>query len=472
MYRPPGYQPLGYPTQHYASTGLTAYAANNSTAMAAPLELNPEDIAQLDQDMTTHAFRDDFILPQRQQQGPAYYGNDKENAPYGHQQYAAAPSTGRRMDEVGRLVADIAGPPSSDPYPALTPLPLRRSTSDVAQQQQKLVLTPPTSSSPQNFAKDAGYGRVPLAPLPANRLPYQEDMYSPVKADPQAVIYELQCMYEQRITDIRNAEQERFNRLDAEYREKLARLQRDMNEIVEKQEGVMRLKSEVESDLQKDLQAAREELKREQEKRRAERSKYEARIAELQNRIEDLQRRNKKASAGLEGVTDKRSLQAKLSELQQEHDQKTSSLIRQFEREKQSALEIMKTRVRSEVNLLVPRIRKQCQEAFNDALHRCQEQTAARYREKYGTMIKRLKEEHQAERRFVQKQARETVEQEKAEWQKRLKAKYEMRALEVKNECERRLLERMRARPSNVSFVTSTDESMAISEDDSFMMRF
>lgn len=467
MYRPPGYQPLGYSPPRYTNTGLTAYAANNSTAMAVPLELNLDDIARLDQDMTTHAFREDFAHMNRPQPVPMYYDNENINYDYQyHQQQPAIPSSARRIDEVGRLVADIAGPPSSEGYPALTPLPLRRSTSDIAK--QKIVLTPPTSSSP-HLAKD-NVGRIPLAPISTNRMmPTQAEEFSPVKADPNAVIYELQCMYEKRITDIRNAEQERFNRLDAEYKEKLNRLQKDMNGIVEKQESVMRLKDEVESDLQKDLQAAREDLKKEQEKRRAERGKYEARIQELQGRIEELQRRVKKVNSCLEGVSDKQSFQAKLTELQQEHDRKTSNLIRQFEREKQSALEIMKTRVRSEVNLLVPRIRKQCQDAFNEALHRCQEQTATRYREKYGALIKRLKDDHQAERRFIQKQARDAAEKDKAEWQKRIKAKYEMKALEVKNECERRLLVRMRSKPSNVSF-SSTNDSIMLSENDSFLM--
>jgi chromosome segregation ATPase len=231
-----------------------------------------------------------------------------------------------------------------------------------------------------------------------------------------------------------------------------------MNMIVEKQDSVMRLKSEVESEIQKDLDQARADLKREWSHRKAEKERFEKQIKDLQGKVDELQKKLKKYTAGFGSTNDKssviRSYESKIGHLQQEHDQKIADLIKQFDREKHSALDIMKTRIKSEINLLVPKIRGQCQQAFNQALVRCQEETATRYREKYGSVIRRMKEEHQAEKRFIQKQAKETADHEKTEWQRRIKAKYEMKALELRNDCERKLIERMR-KPGNVSFMLS-----------------
>lgn len=235
-------------------------------------------------------------------------------------------------------------------------------------------------------------------------------------------------------------------------------MQHDMNVIVDKQDSVMRLKGEVECEIQKDLDQARTDFKRECAHRKAEKERFERQIKDLHGKVEELQKKLKKYTTGFGPSNDKsstiRSYENKISHLQQEHDQKISELIKQFDREKTSALDIMKTRIKSEINLLVPKIRSQCQQSFNQALVRCQEETANRYREKYGTIIRKLKEEHQAEKRFIHKQAKESAEHDKSEWQRRLKAKYEMKALELKNDCERRLIERMR-KPANVSFMLS-----------------
>jgi len=315
MFRPPGfqqYQPSnGYSQQRYGqpTTGLTAYAANNSTAV--PFELNLDDIARLDEDITTHAFREDYGLPSRQAGSgnyqPARYDYDKENGYRpAHQstqheqagQYNHLHSVGKRMEDVGRLVADIAGPPtqsqqhpSSDPYPGLSPLQLRRSTSDAARNN---IITPPISSPP--LAKEQV--RRPLGQISNEnnqqqfqdrpfidklQPPYQQQQYYQQQPNPQkqpgldGALYEMQQMYEERISSLRQNEQERCSALESEYKQKLARLQMDMNQIVEKQEHVVRLKGEVTGELQKDLDAAREALKREKEHRRADRVKYEAR---------------------------------------------------------------------------------------------------------------------------------------------------------------------------------------------------
>lgn len=446
--------------------GMSHYAANNSTAMAAPFELHPDDIAQLDEDMTTHAFKQDYLQPPTP--FPAYRraGRDSQERP----QYATEkPATERHA--AGKH--DMAQHDKEN-YPALSRRPLASSEMDrtplghrQAHLQQRGVLTPPTSSSPDvDFGKIDRDLRRPLRNMTNTALPPQAAQAEYAK------MTELEQIYQERIEFIRRNEAERFGALEQDYKRQIERLERDLTTILQKQDEVTRLKGTVNMDMKAALDKAVADLRHERAARRSERERFELRIQDLQAKVEDLQKKLRRfaaQTADQDKGSAARSYEGRLQDLQQAHDQKTSELIRQFEREKQSALQIMKTRIKSEVNLLVPRIRSQCQEAFGQALSRCQEQTAQKYREKYGGVIQKLKEEHLAEKRFVQKQAKEQADAEKAEWQRKMRERYEVKTLEVKNECERRLLDRMRSgrtKASNVSFALS--ELSVLSEGSAF----
>ena len=134
----------------------------------------------------------------------------------------------------------------------------------------------------------------------------------------------------------------------------------------------------------------------------------------------------------------------RLIEIQRDNDNKIGNLVRHFEKEKSSALEILKTKIRAEVSLLIPRIKEQCARIYSEKLGRVREALAQRFREQYEGQLHRMRDDHAVERRLWQRQLRDQIERERAEIAQKLRAKYEMRMLDVKNECERRILERLR----------------------------
>lgn len=211
MFRRPNYpppEPYQFSSNRFENRGydqgLTHYAANNSTAMAAPLEIDAEDIARLDNDITTQGFRDDSFRPSSpfasKYTVPKYdqiYA-DKEN------DYRMSNRRQEPLEDVGRLVADIAAATNSDPYDYRSPLQLRRSTSDAA---KNLVITPPTSSSPE-VLKEAPIRR-PLGQLDQNRMmdptPFRREPSIFLKAtnNNNGALVEIQNMYEERIDHIK-----------------------------------------------------------------------------------------------------------------------------------------------------------------------------------------------------------------------------------------------------------------------------
>ncbi len=451
-------------TDRYYERGLSNYAANNTTALATRFDLNPDDIARLDEDITTHAFREDYL----RQPSPfkdRYYNHQQHFHDENKENYCNPPQSKqvRGHDEIGKLAVAIGNGPLSSEMDH-SPLHLRRSTSDAARK----VITPPTSSSPPDFDKPS-LGRRPLANV-GNTAMAKPPVFDAWKAERDGALIEMQNLYEQRIEALKQAETERVARIESEYKTKIEKLQKDMEFILKKQEDLMKLKDDVEH---KDSGKYREAYRKEHEARKSDRSKYEEKIRELTDRIEELQKRLKKFN---NGYADKdknsliRSYEKKIADIQEESNRRIADLIKQFEREKQSALEIMKTKIKSEVSLLVPRIKQQCQEAFGKALNQCQEQAAQRYKDKYNDIIRRLKEEHLAEKRFIHKQAKEQSDQEKIDFQRKLKAKYEMKVLEVKNECEKRIIDRLRnGRRNNVSFVSEMPTISDNSCEDSFL---
>lgn len=274
--------------------------------------------------------------------------------------------------------------------------------------------------------------------------------------------------------------------LEADYKRQLSKLRFDLETVLRKQEEVHKLKNTVDQSLQKDLDKAKHDLRKERELRKNEKERLEERIRELENKIDQLSKKLKYSPILSDQpltVSNRNKLlrdyETKISDLQHEHDEKISELIKQFEREKHSTMQILKTRIKSEISLLVPRIRQQCQDAFNQALLRSQEQTAQKYKERYSSVIKKLKEEHQAEKKFIQKQAREEIAAEKVAFEKRLKAKYEMKAMQIKNDCERRLLERLKGRGESAGNVSFASDLLTISEgasdfedNDSFVYKY
>src|SRR5690606_22989213 len=147
-------------------------------------------------------------------------------------------------DEIGKLAAAISNvPPSSEMDHS--PLQLRRSTSDAARK----VLTPPTSSSPQDYDKPF-MTRRPLGNVTNIQPPRFEENnnknFDAWKVERDGALIEMQNLYEQRIEALKKAESEKIATIESEYKSKIEKLQKDMEYILEKQENVIKLKKSVE----------------------------------------------------------------------------------------------------------------------------------------------------------------------------------------------------------------------------------
>jgi hypothetical protein len=231
-------------------------------------------------------------------------------------------------------------------------------------------------------------------------------------------------------------------------------LQKDLDEMLYQHQQVIKLKNEVENGLQMELDVAKKDLRRERDQRESEREKLQRNIRDLKERIRDLERRpsGRTRTVSFADGDDRCDYQRRLVELQRENDAKISNLVRHFEKEKSAAIEILKTKIKAEISLLIPRIKEQCQRAYVGKIQDLRDSLSSQYRNQYEETVRRLKEEHVLERRVWQRQTRDQLEYCKSEIIQKLRAKYELRILDVQNECERRILDRMRRYDSDQSF--------------------
>lgn len=289
-----------------------------------------------------------------------------------------------------------------------------------------------------------------------------------LKEERDRTLKEMQRLCDQRVELVQRTEGEKLKALETQYRQQLNKVQQDLESMLRQQEHVIKVKNEVEDSLQKELETAQRDSRRQQELRKNERERYERMIADLKSKISELETRLKNVRTSSTTATrpslrldwSSSNQEKRLVEMQRQHDTRIASLVRQFEREKESALQILKTRIKAEVSLLVPRIKEQCQRAFSEKLARTKEVLASHYRTHYEDQIRKLQEEQAMERRLWQRQMRENLEHDRHEIINKLKAKYELRILDVRNECERRILQRLRDSRHDVSL--ESDDSFVI----------
>lgn len=243
----------------------------------------------------------------------------------------------------------------------------------------------------------------------------------------------------------------------------MEKLQNDIDELMKQHANVIKLKSEVEKGLQLELEVTRKDLRREREARETEKERYSRQIRELKDRIRSLETRLDEArdhrggrrpravsfagdhdSFGRGGAMTRGEYERKLADMQREHDAKIANLVRQFDREKAAALEILKSKVKAEVSLLIPRIKDKCQRVYAERFQSLRDSLASKFRQHYEDKVRMIREEAASERRMWQRQAREQIERERDEMEQKVKAKYELRLMDMKNECERRILQRLR----------------------------
>ncbi len=269
---------------------------------------------------------------------------------------------------------------------------------------------------------------------------------------------EMQKICDERIDRVERSEGAQRTRLESQYKEQLRAVQQDLDAMLLQHQNVLRLRGKVEENLQQELDDAQRHLKRERHMRSSERQRHTRLVGDLKDRIYDLEQKLERLGGYGKAVrfapsqyddapsaaNSYRAYEQRLSQMQRENDAKISALVGQFEREKGAALQILKSKIKAQVNLLIPRIKERCQSVYVRKLNTVKDELAAQFRDQYEGIIRKMQDERLLERRLWHRQLRERLEEERREVAFALRAKYEMKIMEVKNECERRILDRLR----------------------------
>lgn len=382
----------------------------------------------------------------------------------------ANPSLNFRPEELDRLDASHFEPdsPNDDSY-------VQRFRNLEASINGTLNGLRTTSQLPSNWPQNNNFETSPALPnlghqpfTPPSSQPFSiekkptggNSFMRTLSGERDQALEEMRRICDQRVEMMRRDEADRFKRLDVEYKQQIQKLQQDLDGMLFQHQQVIKLKNEVESGLQTELEIAKRDLRKEKEKWEMERERLQRTIRELKEKIRELERRGlggrSRTVSFSADVDDYSGYQRRLGQLQRDNDVKIASLVRQFEKEKQAALEILKTKVRAELGVLIPKIKEQCHRTYSDRIQGLRESLARQFRGQYEETLRRMKEEHSIERRLWQRQTRDQLEYAKAEIVQKLKSKYELRIMDIKNECERRILDRLRRRDTDYS---DNDES-------------
>lgn len=198
---------------------------------------------------------------------------------------------------------------------------------------------------------------------------------------------DLAKSYEQRIDEILRQERNKFQQMESNYRNQL-------------------------DDLKRSEFGYSEKLKLEQI------------IQDLRAQIDSLERKLEQNSRFKD--TDK------LEALKLHYDRKIATLVGQFEQEKASALEIMKTRAKAEINLLIPRLKAQIQSSFE----KTQSETISRIKSQASSYIHKLKQDFQMERQVLIEHLKRKQIDEIKQIQSQLQLKFEAKLIEEKRKLQ------------------------------------
>lgn len=212
-----------------------------------------------------------------------------------------------------------------------------------------------------------------------------------------------------------------------------------MERLIAQVEYVEQAKTDLNGNLEAQLQDLRGQLDEETKS-------HEQQVNELLATIDSLQ--IKLSTRESEDKTRTR-YEAKISALKAEHAAQTADLIKRFERERASALDIQKAKLKSEMESFLPQLKEQYRTQQNRAVAHAKTATERAISSKYESLIKNLKEEHRRTIHQALDDQKMKLEIEMRQWKQALKDRYERRLLEVRNETERRLLARFGSKKSS-----------------------
>lgn len=228
--------------------------------------------------------------------------------------------------------------------------------------------------------------------------------------------------------------------MEADYKAQLSRLQRRLEDVITQHQQVITVKD----DQVKELQATVDRLKADYadkerawqlrfDDQQAQMSKLKERLARSQEFFDDKQR------AQLI-----RRYEDRMANMRLKHEEEVKRLLWQCSQEKSAAMEVLKAKIKTEINLLVPRLKDQLHKTQAAQASKLKEQAERDMQTRYEQIIAGIREEARLDKSSALTTQRKRYETEKQDYVKRMRSHFERRLLEVKNEAERRVLARLR----------------------------
>ena len=261
--------------------------------------------------------------------------------------------------------------------------------------------TPPQSSPNNHFLKRPQLAAANTLPL-AQQQQQQQQQVEHAKVNPQQ---ELKRLYEDRIELVKQSEQEKLRAAERHWEETLNKLRAEYDRM--RTEHLQVLKERDELDL-----------------------KYKQEITKLEHRLKSL------ACSSNTNNTHHNQQQS----IQAQYERKIADLCRQFEQEKRASTAIMQTKMKSQLSVLVPKLREkirtECEREVNALIDKTKQECNQKLAE--------LKQQHYKEKRQIREQATEDARQELSIWRQKVKEKMRIKLAQVENEAERKVLARLR----------------------------
>lgn len=206
-------------------------------------------------------------------------------------------------------------------------------------------------------------------------------------------------------------------------------------------EGILKQEREKYEVMESNYRQQLEQLKK-NEFGYSEKLKLEQIIQDLRRQIDNLERQLSEARRN--GSSNSSNDTEKIEALKLHYDRKIATLVGQFEQEKASALEIMKTRAKAEINLIIPRLKAQLQ----TNLERSQSEIVNKIKAQAQNYIQKMKQDFQMERQVLIEHLRRKHFEELKQVKNQLQMKFEMKLSE-----ERRKLQQQQSTPYRSSSI-------------------
>ena len=237
--------------------------------------------------------------------------------------------------------------------------------------------------------------------------------------------------------------------MEKDYRTQLNKVQKDLDQLLRQQQHLESVKTDMTHALEEEIHDLKTRLEDEEEMHQRGKDDLKAVISKLKAQIAELKQRKSIFDEDEEVHDTERKRMIKdyeqrIASVKREHDIRTTQLINQFEQEKRSAMDIMRTRIKTELSLIIPKLKQQFKETYTQSITKARLAAESAAQKKYEQALRSVREEHLRDKEQSLRDLKSRYELERKEWQEKLREKYELRLMQARNECERQILNRLK----------------------------